>query len=108
MYKLTTPDITFSFPSNIDMTEASDVYVTFTNKNNKILINKTSENLTITAQAVALTLSQEDTLDFPENDYIKAQVNWTFTDQGVLKRSCTKAIRIMVEENLYPQLIPGE
>ena len=105
MYRLTTPTISFSFPDYIDMTQASDVYITFTDKNNNILANKTGSSLNISDHSVSTILSQEDTVNFPDNRMIKAQVNWTYQDQGVLTRPCTEVVNLMVMENLYSQII---
>ena len=106
MYILTTPTVTFTFPQDVDMTLADDVYVTFTDTKNVILLNKTGNDLTVEAHSVSLFLSQEDTKDLPKKG-MKAQINWTYTDEGVLKRACTDILSIAVSENLYPEIITG-
>lgn len=106
MYRLTTPTVSFSFPEGVDMTLADEVYVTFTDSKNNILLNKTGSDLDISSNSVSLFLSQEDTIDLPTKG-IKVQINWTYTDEGLLKRACTDILSIAVSENLYPQIITG-
>ena len=85
MYRLTTPTISFTFPQEVDMTLADEVYVTFTDTKNNILLEKKGSDLDVTATSVSLFLSQEDTIDFPTKG-VRVQINWTYTDEGVLKK----------------------
>lgn len=107
MYRLTTPTVSFTFPEDVDMTLADEVYVTFTDTKNNILLEKKGSDLDVAATSVSLFLSQEDTIDFPTKG-IRVQINWTYTDEGVLKRACTDILSIAVSENLHPTVITGE
>lgn len=104
MYKATTPTVTFTFPDDVDMTSASDIYVTFTNLKNEVIINKSGDALDVTTNTVSLFLSQSETLLFPAGT-VKAQINWTYEEAGTIKRACTDVLAIAIRDNLYQQEI---
>ena len=104
MYKITTPTITFTFPPDVDMTQAEDVFVTFSDLKSLKIIEKTGESLTVTSNTVEVLLTQEDTQRFPVGT-VKVQINWTYIDEGITKRACTDVMAIVVRENLHPEVI---
>jgi len=74
----TTPTFTLSFDgSEIDLTEAESVYVTFVGSGKKI--TKTGESLDVQEKSVSVFLSQQESLSLPEGD-VEIQANWTYAD----------------------------
>lgn len=71
----TTPTITLTFTdSELDLTQANNVYVTI--QYGRTLLTKTGTDLEVEAKQIALYLTQQETLDFPEGN-IDIQANWT-------------------------------
>lgn len=75
MRRGTTPTNTFS--SDVDLTGAT-VFVDYEQKN-RIIIEKTGSDLTVTAEAVTLELTQEDTLAFRSGEVL-IQIRAVFPD----------------------------
>ena len=73
----TTPTFTLTFPNTVDLTLASNVYVTF--KSGAKVLTKTGEDLTVEEHSVSVYLNQEETLAFTELG-TGIQVNWTYSD----------------------------
>lgn len=104
MYRGVTPTITFELQDEtVDLTEAHNVYVTFAGLNNRTVLNKTGNDLTIEPQSVALFLTQEETLALPT--IVTAQVNWTYVEGTVTKRAATEKVTINTKENLLNEVI---
>lgn len=103
MYKATTPTITFNFPDSVDMTQAQNVYVTFSTKGGKTLVTKEGSALQIEAQTVAVTFTQAETLDLPAGT-ICAQINWLYTEESQVKRACSAIVEITVKDNLLNEV----
>lgn len=71
----TTPTLTLTFTEKgLDLTTATNVYVTF--KYGSQLMTKTGDALNISEKQITVTLSQPETLAFPEGS-IYIQANWT-------------------------------
>lgn len=104
MYKGTTPTFTLTLPEEVDLTQASNVYVTFTRKDKSILLNKTGSDLEIDANTVSIYLNQEETLKFPEG-HILIQINWTYTEGTTVKRACSEQASVYIKGNLYEAVI---
>ncbi len=102
MYRATTPTITFNIP--VDLTEASEVYVTFAYQGG--VLTKTSESLTITTSSVAVYLSQEETLTLPVGE-VTAQINWLYEEEGAIKRACSNIIKVNISRNLIDEVLPN-
>ena len=49
MYKGTTPTLSLTFPDTIDLTLATQIAVTFSDYSNKVLLEKSAADLTVTA-----------------------------------------------------------
>jgi len=70
----TTPTFTLTFPDTVDLTEADNVYVTFTSGD--IVMTKTGTDLDVTAHEISVYLTQEETFSFGIGN-IEIQANWT-------------------------------
>ena len=74
----TTPTLVLKFTEpSLDLTVAANVYVTFRYGSNQL--TKTGADLTIAPKTISVSLSQEETLQFPEG-IISIQANWTGSD----------------------------
>lgn len=105
MYKGTTPTFTLTLPEEIDLLQADSVYVTLTTDRRKLLLEKTQDDgLTITANAIDVFLTQQETLAMPTGTVL-LQVNWTYQEAGVAKRACSDVVRISWENNLHGEVI---
>lgn len=104
MYRLTTPTITFKLPETVDLTFASNLYVTFATKQQKKLFEKTESELDIAAHTVGVFLTQEETKELT-GDIVKVQLNWTYIEGGITKRACSNIVDIAVRENLKKEII---
>ncbi len=76
MKRGTTP--TNTFKTNIDLTGAT-VFVTYA-QGGKTVLEKAGEDLEITEEAVAVRLSQEDTLAFSASQRVSIQIRCVFPD----------------------------
>lgn len=66
------------FTVDLDLTQASEVYLTYEQGCYKL--EKTKDDLTITPEEVSLTLTQEETLAFREKNKIYIQFRVKFPD----------------------------
>ena len=101
MYRATTPTVTFNFPSTVDMTQASDVKVTF--KSKRYNLTKDSEDLVIDAHSVSVLLTQEETIKFALGNF-EAQVNWLYNEGNIVKRACSNIVVLTANENLLNEV----
>ena len=103
MYKGITPTFTLTLPETVDLDLASNVYVTFGRRGNKIL-EKTGGDLAIEDNTIAVFLSQEETLALPSGE-VQIQVNWTYQEQGATVRACTDIATTWWSPNLEPEVL---
>ena len=103
MYQGTTPTFTLTFPDTVDLTDATEVVVTFST-NKKVLYNKSGDALTVQPQTIEVFLTQEETLAIPAGA-ILIEVNWTYQEGGVSKRACSTIERVEVNRNLLQEVI---
>ena len=105
IYKGVTPTLTFTFPNEVDLTEAESVWFTMTDDKGKLLFDKdqNSQGITVTSHAVEVYLTQNETLSMPP--VVVMQVNWTYMQGGVLKRACSDKVRERFENNLKNEVI---
>lgn len=85
-----------TFDVDIDLTGAT-VYITYV-QNGKVVVEKSGGDVTITADTLSCTLTQEETLAFANGD-VEIQIGYVFPD-GTADRSDiirTKAERILHE-----------
>lgn len=104
MYRGTTPTCRFILPDCVDITQANDVYVTFSKENGAEIITKTGNDLEMDHNYVAVFLTQEETLSFPKG-IVMAQLNWLYDDDGVTKRACSNIIKIQSLRNLKNEVL---
>ena len=76
MKRGTTP--TNTFKTNIDLTGAA-VYVTYSQRG-KTVLEKTGEDLDVSAEAVVTRLSQRDTLGFAATEKVRIQIRYVVPD----------------------------
>ena len=70
----TTPSFTLTFTDQeLDLTQASGVYVTFKSGGNTL--TKTGESLTVAAKQIDVHLTQQETAQFKVGD-VEIQANW--------------------------------
>jgi len=103
MYKGTTPTIILTLPDDIDLGEASNVYVSFATRGGKELIRMTGTDISIDENVISVFLSQEETLKLPE--WVTIQVNWTYAEGTTTKRAATKKCTIRVENNIINEVL---
>lgn len=77
MLRGTTP--THVFKTNIDLSDAEVIFITY-KQQGKILVEKTIDDVTLTAEEVSVKLTQEDTLAFDEHSNVKLQIRARFAD----------------------------
>ena len=80
MRRGTTPTITIT--TDIDLTPASNLFVTFKQDGCKV-VEKTLDDVTVTAESVVVPLSQADTLVFDSTKQVKFQIRATLGDDKV-------------------------
>lgn len=97
MYRWTTPTITLILPEGYDLSEASNVYVTFTNSKGASKLRKSGDDLSIDENVVGVELTQEETGGMPEMTFV--QVNWTYIEDNKTKRDATKKAVLFFEDN---------
>lgn len=99
----TTPTFTLKLKRsyNIDLSQ-STVYVTL--KQGQTTITKSGQQITlIDGKTVQFTLSQTESLSLVLDKSVEVQLNWTYNDNGVLKRAATKVIKLDLEKQLLKQ-----
>lgn len=101
MYRGTTPTYTFTLPESVDMTQATDVFVTFAKKDSTLLFTKTGDDLEVAEHSVSVFLTQEETLAFPVGT-VAVQLNWIYPPE---KRACSNIIYIDAKRNLIDEVI---
>ena len=99
MYKGTTPTLTLTLPTEIDLT-GTQVYVTLGKSNGFPVITKTTEDLQIAKNVIEVFLTQEETLSLKDPTLL--QVNWTY---GNGQRSCSNIVEIDIKKNLINEVL---
>ena len=96
----TTPTYRLILNDNtVDLTVASNVYVSFTGQYGAI--EKTGDDLVVSAHQVDVFLSQAETLKFTEGE-IEIQINWVYADG---QRAATVIKKEKVGKNLIGRVI---
>lgn len=89
----TTPTNVFSV--NLDLTEAETVYLTY-EQFGKVAIEKQKEDMTIEAEQVSVTLTQDETLSLIPGEKVEIQFRAKFADGAAVASNiigtCTKDI----------------
>ena len=100
MIRATTPTFELKITDNtVDLTEASNVYATFSQQNRTI--TKSGEALTIQARQVDVYFTQEESLGFTAGT-IEIQLNWTYADGS---RAATNITKVYVTDNLLAEVL---
>ena len=99
MVQATTPRFVLSLPDTVDLTQAANVY--FAIKQNSLLIEKSTEDLTVEQHTVYVALTQRETLRF-KNGTAQIQLNWTYADGT---RACTNIVSVNVLQNLMMEVL---
>ena len=74
----TTPELTFSLPSSYDISEA-DVYMEIKSQSTAVI--KSGADITVTSgYLVSVKLTQEESLQFPNNTNVEIQLNWVYNN----------------------------
>ena len=102
MTRYTTPTFTLTLPNDVDLTEATNVYATFSQP--PVTLTKTGEALEITAHQIDVYLSQAETSSFASG-VVEIQVNWTQNVSGEVRRACTEIARVNVGKNLLDEVV---
>lgn len=105
MYKGITPTFTLNLTDEtINLNNATNVYVTFADRKGNELITKETDELAIDGHTVDVYLTQEETLSFPTGT-VNIQLNWTYAEDGELKRSCSDIVTAFFEKNLQNKVL---
>ena len=99
MKQWTTPENIFS--TDVDLSQAEVIYVTY-KQQNKIIIKKQKEDLSITENSVSITLSQQETGLFNINKPVRIQIRARFSDGLAI---ASNIINTRVEEVLKTGVI---
>ena len=100
--RATTPTFTLTFDEQgLDLTQAENVYVTFSSGGKKV--TKTGEDLTVTENTISVYLSQEDTIGWRKGEVL-IQANWTLSDGQY--RASSDIVRCDVSNQLLDEVVP--
>lgn len=95
----TTPTFTLTFSDpDLDLTEASNVYVTFSSKGSSF--TKTGVALSVTAKSISVFLSQKETLSLCGN--VRIQANWLMPGGA---RMASDIVEYALSEQLLEKVI---
>lgn len=104
MFRGTTPTYTFTLHDTVDLSEATNVYVTFSDMKDAEILTKEGSALTVGTNIVSVFLTQAETLAFP-NGRVQVQLNWTYEEGGRVKRACSNKKSITAKRNLIDREI---
>ena len=104
MYQGVTPTFTFKAPDEVDLSDASKVWVTFSTMDERELLTKAGDELTVTEHSAEVYLTQQETLKLPVGS-IKVQINWIYQEGGKTKRACSDKFEIIVNSNLKREVL---
>ena len=100
MYRGTTPTLIFTFPNDFDVTQASVVLVTISDRGTP-LFEKTGEDIEVDEHTVSVFLSQEETLRMPIGE-VSCQINLLYADNT---RVATNIVRVDWQKNLHNEVM---
>lgn len=104
MYRGTTPTFIFTLPEDVDLTKATNVYVSFAKEQGEIM-RLTGDALTVEEHEVSVFLTQKQTLALPLGA-MNVQINWTYQEGEITKRACTDIKRIYLQKSLADEVLP--
>ena len=100
----TTPTYTLKLPNDIDLSEASAVYVTFTDLYFKKIIEKKDDELVIDTNTIDVYLTQEETLKFPTGE-AQVQVNYLIVNGTRTDRIASEIKKVQSCRNLHEEVM---
>lgn len=83
----TTPTITFNLPFDVSTITNCEVYF---GQNDELLVTKEYDDCTLSGTTLSVTLDQEDTLQFDDDEKLQMQIRFVFTDGTVDATSILK------------------
>lgn len=98
MMKGTTPTLTMTLPDEVNLEDASRVFVTFSSRAGEKLLELTEQDIELDKNVARVFLTQAQTLGFP--DKVGVQVNWTYTEAQAVKRACSNIVFLAFTNNL--------
>lgn len=104
MFRGVTPTYTFRAPEGLDMTQARKIWVTFSTPDEREILTKTGDDVTVTEHTVQVYLTQNETLRFPTSK-VKVQLNWIYQDGLREKRASSNKFTINTENNLKNEVL---
>lgn len=81
MRRGTTPTHTFS--TDVDLTGASVIWLTY-KQGGKVLLTKEKDDMTVTAESIEVTLTQNETLTFSDNKGVEMQIRAKFPNGSAI------------------------
>ena len=99
MVQATTPTLVLTLPSDIDLSEAANVYVTI--KQVGTVITKKGNAITIDGNKAYVPLTQAETVRFLGGN-AAIQINWTYADGT---RAASKIVSVPVDGNLLQEVL---
>lgn len=94
MFRGTTPTNVFNV--DVDLTNAEVIYITY-KQQNKVVFEKTKDDITATAQTLTVKLTQEETLKLTERE-VEIQIRARFSDgtalaSNIIKTTASKILK---------------
>ena len=103
MFKGTTPTFSLVFSEQIDLTEATQIAVTFSDYRRNKIMEKTNADLEVSAHQIDITLTQEETLAMPREVLI--QVNFLYVDGTTVRRTASEIADVRFNNNLKNEVM---
>ena len=94
MRRGTTPTIIFNLPFDVSTVRNVEVYFA---QNDELLVTKGRSDCVLSGKTLAVTLTQEETLSFDNDEKLEVQARFVFTDGSV---DATDIIKQKVKEIL--------
>lgn len=103
MIRGTTPTFSLSIIGNPHLENAENIYVTIRQGTTIITLN--NDRLRVEENIIFCWLTQEESLSLQDKSPAKIQVNWTYLENNVLKRTATKVKEISIGAQLLNSVI---
>ena len=94
MFRGTTPTNVFNV--DVDLTNAEVIYITY-KQQNKVVFEKTKDDITVTENSLTVKLTQEETLKLTERE-VEIQIRARFSDgtalaSNIIKTTASKILK---------------
>ena len=100
--RLTTPTFIFRTEGNVDLTLAAEVHVTFSSYG--VLLDKTGDDLDVSAQEISVYMSQADTYKLKPGR-CEVMINWIYENGSRGSNDPEHPIIFTVDKNLLDRVI---